>query len=93
MSLALLAGLWLAATAAPDPARALPPGPGRATAARVCTTCHEADVIVDRPDKSVAWPDVIQAMVERGAEAKPSEQAEIAAYLNKVLPARPHGAH
>lgn len=84
-----MAGLMLAGAAA-DPAAALPPGPGRATAARVCTACHEADVIVQRPDKSVAWPDVIQAMVERGAEAKPSERAEIAAYLDKVLPVRTH---
>lgn len=87
MSLALIAGLLLAGTAA-DPAAALPPGPGRATAARVCTACHEADVIIHRPDKSVAWTDVIQAMVERGAEAKPNELAEIRAYLDKTLPAR-----
>lgn len=87
MSFALLASLWLAGAAAPDPAAALPPGPGRATTARVCTTCHEAGVIVHRVDKSVAWPDVIQAMVERGAEAKPNELAEIRAYLDKTLPA------
>jgi hypothetical protein len=87
MSLGLIAGLLLAG-ATPDPAAALPPGSGRATTARVCTACHEAEVIVHRPDKSVAWPDVIQAMVEKGAEAKPNELAEIRAYLDKTLPTR-----
>lgn len=68
----------------------LPAGPGQAETVRVCTGCHEAEVIVHRTQKEAAWSDVVQAMVEKGAEASSAEQAAIVAYLQKALP--PQGA-
>ncbi|RZJ75549.1 MAG: hypothetical protein EON88_36730 [Brevundimonas sp.] len=70
-------------------AELLPQGAGRDTTLRVCTGCHAPDVIVGRVQKSAPWPDVVQAMVEKGAEATPEEVAQIAAYLKKALPETP----
>lgn len=89
---ALAAGLLLtvfgAARAQPamPGAELLPEGAGRDTTLRVCTGCHAPDVIVNRTQKAAPWFDVVQAMVEKGAEATPDETAQIAAYLKKVLP-------
>ncbi|WP_312166351.1 hypothetical protein [Phenylobacterium sp.] len=74
------------AGAAPAQAFELPAGPGRAETVRVCTGCHEAEVLVERSQKQAAWSDVVQAMVEKGAEASSAEQAAIVAYLQKALP-------
>ena len=70
-------------------AELLPQGAGRDTTLRVCTGCHAPDVIVGRVQKSAPWPDVVQAMVDKGAEATPEEVALIAAYLKKALPETP----
>lgn len=92
---ALAAGLLLtgfgAAVAQPamPGAELLPAGPGRDATLRVCTGCHAPDVIVNRTQKTAPWSDVVQAMVEKGAEATPDETAQIAAYLKKALPETP----
>lgn len=89
---ALAAGLLLTAfgPALAQPAmpgaELLPEGAGRDATLRVCTGCHAPDVIVNRTQKTAPWSDVVQAMVEKGAEATPDEVAQIAAYLKKVLP-------
>jgi hypothetical protein len=83
--LALL--VLIAATgASAQTADELPAGPGRSETVRVCTGCHEADVLVHRSQKTAAWSDVVQAMVEKGAEASSADQAAIVAYLQKALP-------
>ena len=69
----------------------LPAGPGRAETVRVCTGCHEAEVLVHRSQKAAAWIDVVQAMVEKGAEASSADQAAIVAYLQKALPVEGSG--
>jgi len=87
----LIAGVALAvggAGAEPPGAELLPPGPGREAALRVCTGCHEVEVIAHRTQAQVAWPDIVQAMAEKGAEASPQELAQIAAYLEAALPAK-----
>lgn len=69
----------------------LPAGPGRTETVRVCTGCHEAEVLVHRSQKTAAWSDVVQAMVEKGAEASSADQAAIVAYLQKALPVQGSG--
>lgn len=86
----LLMGFGAALAQPPVPgAELLPQGAGRDTTLRVCTGCHAPDVIVGRVQKSAPWSDVVQAMVEKGAEATPEEVAQIAAYLKKALPETP----
>ena len=53
---------------------------------KVVDSAHEAGVIVHRTQKTAAWADIVQAMVEKGAEASSAEQAAIIAYLQKALP-------
>lgn len=88
--LAILLAVALAGAAQAQAPAGLPAGPGQAETVRVCTGCHEAELIVHRTQKEAAWSDVVQAMVEKGAEATPAEQAAIVAYLQKALP--PPGA-
>ena len=86
----LLTGFGVAAAQPAMPgAELLPEGAGRDTTLRVCTGCHAPDVIVNRTQKAAPWSDVVQAMVEKGAEATPGEVAQIAAYLKKALPETP----
>ncbi len=86
----LLTGFGVAAAQPTMPgAELLPEGAGRDTTLRVCTGCHAPDVIVNRTQKAAPWSDVVQAMVEKGAEATPDETAQIAAYLKKALPETP----
>ena len=81
-------GVALAQPALPG-AELLPEGAGRDTTLRVCTGCHEPEVIVNRTQNAAPWSDVVQGMVEKGAEATPEEAAQIAAYLKKALPETP----
>jgi hypothetical protein len=87
----LIAVLMVGFMAGSARAEPLPPGPGRAETVRVCTGCHEAEVLVERSQKQAAWSDVVQAMVEKGAEASTTEQAAIVAYLQKALPPQGSG--
>ena len=89
LALAILLAAGAASAQTPD---ALPAGPGRSETVRVCTGCHEADVLVHRSQKTAAWIDVVQAMVEKGAEASSADQAAIVAYLQKALPVEGSGA-
>ena len=81
-----LAVLLSASAASAQTTGDLPAGRGRAETVRICTGCHEAGVIVHRTQKTAAWADIVQAMVEKGAEASSAEQAAIIAYLQKALP-------
>ena len=87
---ALVIGLGQAVAQPASPgAELLPEGVGREAVLKVCTGCHAPDVIVNRTQKAAPWSDVVQAMVEKGAEATPDETAQIAAYLKKALPETP----
>ncbi|MBA4012891.1 MAG: hypothetical protein C0481_13570 [Phenylobacterium sp.] len=86
-----LAVLLTASTASAQTPGELPAGPGRAETVRVCTGCHEAEVLIHRSQKHAAWSDVVQAMVEKGAEASSAEQTAIVAYLQKALPPQGSG--
>ncbi len=83
LALAILLAAGAASAQTPD---GLPAGPGRSETVRICTGCHDAGVIVHRTQKTAAWADIVQAMVEKGAEASSAEQAAIIAYLQKALP-------
>lgn len=86
-AVALSLGLGQAMAQSTSPgAELLPEGEGRDTVIRVCTGCHAAEVIVNRTQKDMAWPDVVQAMVDKGAVATPAEVEQISAYLEKALP-------
>lgn len=78
--------LMIAGPAMAQAPAALPAGPGRAETLRVCTGCHEAEVLIHRSQKLAAWSDIVQAMLDKGAQASAADQAAIVAYLQKALP-------
>jgi competence protein ComEA len=63
----------------------LPAGPGRDTIVRICTDCHDLDVIEGRRRTRTEWRTVVDDMVSRGATASDDETKAIAAYLTAAL--------
>ena len=81
-----------AAAAAPAPADAAPapaaaaPAAGRAASGEelvntVCTQCHTIDTVKSASHKASEWPDVIDKMVQFGAEISDDDRKAIEAYL------------
>jgi mono/diheme cytochrome c family protein len=81
-----------AAQAAPAPAPAPPPAaPAAPPASRaatgeellntVCTQCHTLDNLKASPHKADDWPEVIDKMVQFGAEISAEDRKAIEAYL------------
>lgn len=76
---------------APVPAAAPPAAAPAASASRtatgaelvstVCTQCHTLDNLTASPHKADEWPDVIDKMVQFGAEISAEDRKAIEAYL------------
>jgi hypothetical protein len=67
-------------------ATGLPEGPGRETTLRVCSGCHEVELVLDKRMTRQEWFDMVQFMGDRGAVGTPAEFAEITDYLAKNFP-------
>lgn len=59
----------------------LPEGPGRATTARLCGSCHGFGNFVRRRESRDGWNAVIEEMISRGAKGEEEEWAEVSDYL------------
>jgi competence protein ComEA len=73
-----------AAAPAPDqPAVAQPAADakGAATFARVCGTCHDGSRILSNRRSKTQWTEVIEKMVERGAQVSDDDFDEVMGYL------------
>lgn len=75
---AILCTLLLGAA---DDAKKLPEGPGRATAQRLCGSCHGFANFVRRRETRDGWNTVIEDMIRRGAKGEEEEWAEVSDYL------------
>ena len=64
----------------------LPPGEGRDVMIRVCSQCHSPDSAADQQLGPEGWQDLVNQMVETGAEATPDEFDLIVRYLSKAFP-------
>ena len=62
-------------------AQDLPPGKGRDTLNRVCTTCHDLNSIPGLRYTRADWKKVVDSMKEMGAEGTAAELGEIVDYL------------
>jgi competence protein ComEA len=65
----------------------LPPGPGRNTLIRVCSTCHSPDNVISNGQDRAGWENTITKMAGFGAVASDDEFTEILDYLVKNFPA------
>lgn len=82
----LLTGLVLAVFAARADSSKFPDGPGKATFIRVCSTCHEVDIVADARHSRDEWKDLVYNMRDKGAEATDKECEVIIDYLYKYFP-------
>jgi mono/diheme cytochrome c family protein len=64
----------------------LPDAPGKATFTKVCGSCHGPDVVTGMGHDRPGWKDVVDEMVDRGANATPAEVKQVIDYLVKAFP-------
>lgn len=69
-------------------AQELPPGKGKEVLAQVCSVCHEAEAVLVLHQSRQAWKDLVDDMVQKGADAKPDQLAVIVNYLATNFPGR-----
>jgi mono/diheme cytochrome c family protein len=74
------------ATAAP--AKQLPDGPGKEPLERVCSACHGPEMVMGRGLTKDGWTQVVQDMVQRGAQGSEDDFNQIVDYLAKNFPPR-----
>ena len=54
------------------PQEAEAPTPGDAVH-KICTACHDLQIVMDTPKDYDAWHDTVQEMIDRGASGTPAE--------------------
>ena len=59
----------------------MPDGPGKESLQRVCTNCHELEVVTTNRRTKLGWQRMVEDMVSRGAEASDDDMAAIVTYL------------
>ena len=64
----------------------LPPGPGRETTLKVCSSCHSPAVMATEYHTDQEWYDLVQVMLGRGAVATDAQVDEITTYLARSFP-------
>jgi competence protein ComEA len=75
-----------ASTSSAQTETALPPGAGRDTLLRVCSTCHAPEVVAQQRLSAEGWKELVETMANSGAVATEAELAEITAYLTRSFP-------
>lgn len=60
---------------------ALPDGPGKEVVVRVCSGCHDMGTTVSARGTEKDWQEVVELMVERGAQVTPEEAKAVVTYL------------
>nr|WP_314434993.1 cytochrome c [uncultured Brevundimonas sp.] len=77
-----------APTPRPAPAGGLPPGAGRDTVQRVCTSCHAIGMVTAKGRTPDGWSEIIGRMMGLGLEASDEDLQTVHAYLSRNLPPR-----
>lgn len=85
IAVAVLLGL-AAGPALADDFKALPDGPGRDVAVRVCSQCHSPEIVANQSLDAQAWKDLVNQMANNGANATDAEFDTIAKYLATAFP-------
>jgi len=60
----------------------LPEGPGKAVTAKVCGTCHGAELMIGRQESREVWGAIVGDMVQRGAKGTEDEFYDVVDYLS-----------
>ena len=59
-----------------------PDGPGKADVTKVCSGCHDAEIVLANLKTPGEWAETLQNMAQQGAEATPAEWGLIEKYLD-----------
>jgi hypothetical protein len=79
---------WAQSPSAPaDEHPRLPAGEGRELIIKVCSQCHEPEVVADQQLDFAAWKELVDLMASKGANASEQEFDAIVRYLAKAFPA------
>jgi competence ComEA-like helix-hairpin-helix protein len=76
-------GVAAVQVAAGNQSDGLPEGKGKAAFLRACVGCHEIDVATRSRYTETGWRQMVNTMVERGAELSEPEIVDVTAYLSK----------
>lgn len=63
-----------------------PPGEGRELTMKVCSTCHQLDVVSEQRQDLDGWKMTVDQMASMGAEATEAQLDQIVKYLAKAFP-------
>src|SRR5215472_12096754 len=58
-----------------------PDGPGKETTLRLCSGCHNADIVFQHRQSRDEWNTEIQKMIASGAQGTPAQFSEVLTYL------------
>jgi competence protein ComEA len=81
MAVAALAAL-LALSVAVSSQDRFPDGPGKADVMKVCSGCHDAEIILANLKTPGEWNETLQNMAAQGAEATPEQWKLIEQYID-----------
>src|SRR5262245_508833 len=76
--------VWVLTAAALTQDR-FPNGEGKTETLKVCSDCHDPDVIFASPKTASDWTETLAEMKQRGAEASMEEWRAVESYLDKYL--------
>ena len=63
------------------PADKLPEAPGKSVVTKLCTTCHDTDIITDAPRTVPGWVDTVLSMKDFGAMGTDEDFKAVTDYL------------
>jgi mono/diheme cytochrome c family protein len=84
----LAAGPALTSACLADEYKALPDGPGRDVAVRVCSQCHSPEIAAHQNLDAQGWKDLVNQMANNGANGTDAEFDTISKYLATSFPAK-----
>jgi len=59
-----------------------PDGPGKTEVTKVCSGCHDAEIVLANLKTPGEWAETLQSMAQQGADATPAEWGLIEKYLD-----------
>lgn len=66
----------------------LPAGDGRDLVIKVCSSCHQPEMVTEQALDEDGWKEVVDQMVANGATASGAERTQIVQYLAKAFPSK-----
>ncbi len=77
--------LWMVSIAALPSQEGFPEGAGKQELLKVCSGCHDAEIVLSHLQTPTEWADTFQKMVDVGAEASADEWRAIEQYIDANL--------